>query len=403
MTSKRNYYDILQVSMFAEQEIIDAAYKRLAQKYHPDMNISNNATQIMQDINEAYNVLRNPVKRTEYDRIINFKKTSVPSEEDVEEIKRRTDEEKKKRNETESVRQRAWQEKESFRRYAEAEHLRREQAEKALRRANSRPKSNIFKIFGILGIIFVGSMTLIVIVIIAIIAMNYPSNFTTLTPVLQPVHQPLLQSVSTSIPIITSPGTKLIQGEAINFIPSISEMPRGFSEDPNSGPLPYANADGYSQIYRNPDFIQSDREVFVGYFTFVFDESESASRVLGEFMNEIENDIDFQNHKQEILDYEKLAKIDQALMYSFESKKTSGNYNIFYITGIQYSNFINVILISAPVDDPNSERVKVIRERIRELSYYYTSLVTNKLSLPDDKQVHLPEPEYQRVPPTQTP
>ena len=57
-TSKRSYYDILQVSIFAEQEVIEAAYKRLAQKYHPDMNSSANATRKMQELNEAHDVLQ---------------------------------------------------------------------------------------------------------------------------------------------------------------------------------------------------------------------------------------------------------------------------------------------------------------------------------------------------------
>ncbi len=50
---------------------------------------------------------------------------------------------------------------------------------------------------------------------------------------------------------------------------------------------------------------------------------------------------------------EKLAKVDAAQMIFCESKTQSGNYNISYITGIRYSNLISVVLVIAPVDDPD--------------------------------------------------
>jgi len=62
-----NYYKILQVTEDAEPEVIEAAYKRLSLKYHPDRNYSPNADTRMKDINEAYSVLGDPIKRREYD------------------------------------------------------------------------------------------------------------------------------------------------------------------------------------------------------------------------------------------------------------------------------------------------------------------------------------------------
>lgn len=63
-----NYYKILQVDPSAEQEVIEAAYKRLALKYHPDVNKLPDATRRMQEINEAYSVLGNITARKKYDR-----------------------------------------------------------------------------------------------------------------------------------------------------------------------------------------------------------------------------------------------------------------------------------------------------------------------------------------------
>jgi diguanylate cyclase (GGDEF)-like protein len=68
MSKLEDYYKILQVHYNAEPEIIESAYKKLAKKYHPDINSnSTHATNIMQKINEAYQVLKDPQKREIYD------------------------------------------------------------------------------------------------------------------------------------------------------------------------------------------------------------------------------------------------------------------------------------------------------------------------------------------------
>lgn len=62
-----DHYAALQVDPRAESEVIDAAYRRLATKYHPDRNHSPDATDRMKLINAAYEVLSDPEKRTAYD------------------------------------------------------------------------------------------------------------------------------------------------------------------------------------------------------------------------------------------------------------------------------------------------------------------------------------------------
>lgn len=64
---QHNHYKMLQVDPAAEPEVIAAAYRRLAQKYHPDINSSPGAQLRMQSLNQAYDVLRNPLTRTRYD------------------------------------------------------------------------------------------------------------------------------------------------------------------------------------------------------------------------------------------------------------------------------------------------------------------------------------------------
>lgn len=66
----QNYYEILGVSSSASLEEITAAKNALAKKYHPDANLKDgiDTTEQMQAILEAYAVLSDPVKRSDYDR-----------------------------------------------------------------------------------------------------------------------------------------------------------------------------------------------------------------------------------------------------------------------------------------------------------------------------------------------
>lgn len=61
-------YKILQVIPTAEQEVIDAAYRGLARRYHPDVNPGPEAAERMKEINSAYRILKDPEARARYDR-----------------------------------------------------------------------------------------------------------------------------------------------------------------------------------------------------------------------------------------------------------------------------------------------------------------------------------------------
>jgi len=65
----RDYYQILGVKKDASQEEIKKAYRKLARKYHPDVNPDDpNAEEKFKDINEAYQVLSDEEKRSKYDQ-----------------------------------------------------------------------------------------------------------------------------------------------------------------------------------------------------------------------------------------------------------------------------------------------------------------------------------------------
>ena len=66
----RDYYKILGVERKANKEDIKRAYRKLALKYHPDRNPTNKqAEDKFKEINEAYQVLRDPQKRARYDQL----------------------------------------------------------------------------------------------------------------------------------------------------------------------------------------------------------------------------------------------------------------------------------------------------------------------------------------------
>ena len=67
-TTKRDYYEVLGVPRNATPEEIKKAFRRLAMKYHPDRNKSDDAHERFKSINEAYEVLSDPERRGMYDR-----------------------------------------------------------------------------------------------------------------------------------------------------------------------------------------------------------------------------------------------------------------------------------------------------------------------------------------------
>ena len=65
----KSYYDVLGVSKTASDDEIKSAYRKLAKKYHPDLNPGDKAVaDLFKEVNEAYEVLGDPQKRAAYDR-----------------------------------------------------------------------------------------------------------------------------------------------------------------------------------------------------------------------------------------------------------------------------------------------------------------------------------------------
>jgi curved DNA-binding protein len=65
----KDYYDTLGVKRAASADEVKRAYRKLARKYHPDVSKERNAESKFKDVQEAYEVLKDPEKRATYDRL----------------------------------------------------------------------------------------------------------------------------------------------------------------------------------------------------------------------------------------------------------------------------------------------------------------------------------------------
>ena len=65
----KDYYDALGLSRSAGAEDIKLAYRKLARKYHPDVSKEKNAEEKFKELQEAYEVLKDPDKRAAYDQL----------------------------------------------------------------------------------------------------------------------------------------------------------------------------------------------------------------------------------------------------------------------------------------------------------------------------------------------
>lgn len=77
MIKSKNFYEILQVQYNAEVEVINAAYKNLCKKYHPDICKGKSSKEIIVKLNIAYDTLKDQQKRSQYDKNLAISKSII--------------------------------------------------------------------------------------------------------------------------------------------------------------------------------------------------------------------------------------------------------------------------------------------------------------------------------------
>jgi curved DNA-binding protein CbpA len=77
MAHLKSLYDVLNVAPEAEPVVVEAAYKALIKKYHPDQAVGTPVSKDATAINEAFAVLKDPAKRADYDHRLWAKQQSI--------------------------------------------------------------------------------------------------------------------------------------------------------------------------------------------------------------------------------------------------------------------------------------------------------------------------------------
>ena len=65
----KDYYTVMGLARDATPDDIKRAYRKLSRKYHPDVSKEKNAEARFKELGEAYEVLKDPEKRTAYDQL----------------------------------------------------------------------------------------------------------------------------------------------------------------------------------------------------------------------------------------------------------------------------------------------------------------------------------------------
>ena len=65
----KDYYEVLGVAPDVDDKTLKTTYRKLARKYHPDVSKEADAEARFKEVAEAYDVLRDPHKRAEYDQV----------------------------------------------------------------------------------------------------------------------------------------------------------------------------------------------------------------------------------------------------------------------------------------------------------------------------------------------
>jgi hypothetical protein len=187
----------------------------------------------------------------------------------------------------------------------------------------------------------------------------------------------------------------LISGNSKDYLPTVADLPKGFvlMEDT---PVEF-NSGGnvHTRTFTNPDFVLQGREVNVVYWIGIFDEQAVAQDILDKLYSgtpgmsgilSVEPNLELQNNFSN----------SESVKVLFAHELTELNtYAVSYTIFLRYRNVMTMIVVSAPVDDFESNEAQQVKAMLGQAVLYYSNLVTRKL--PGRIQSNVPQPPFGAV------
>jgi hypothetical protein len=189
--------------------------------------------------------------------------------------------------------------------------------------------------------------------------------------------------------------TTLISGNSEDYLPTVADLPKGFvlMED---NPVEF-NSGGnvHTRTFTNPDFVLQGREVNVVYWMGIFDEQAVAQDILDKLYSGTPGMSGILSVEPN-LELQKNFSNTESVKILFAHELTELNtYAISYTVFLRYRNVMTMIVVSAPVDDFDSNDAQQVKAMLGQAVLYYSNLVTRKL--PDHILSNVPQPPFGAV------
>jgi hypothetical protein len=153
-----------------------------------------------------------------------------------------------------------------------------------------------------------------------------------------------------------------------------------------SGPISFDYGIFYQLAFTNPEFVFLQREVNVFYSAGVFNDISIAQEAYNNFSDPL-----FYPDTSTVEPFAKMdfTNIDEVTLLYGEDIADLGNLSISYTLVFRYQNFTASVIVSAMVDDYQSEYALAMKGRLRQAIIFYAALVTREL--PVSPLAHIPQ------------
>jgi len=189
---------------------------------------------------------------------------------------------------------------------------------------------------------------------------------------------------------------ELISGNSQEYLPSVADLPSGFvvMED---NPIEFSSGGNFhTRTFTNSDFVLQGREVNVTYIVGITNETTIAQEVLDRLYSGAPSMSGILSIEP-ISDLEKNFSNTDSVKILFAHELTELNtYAISYTVFLRYRNVMTMLVVSAPVDNFDSNYTQQVKDMLGKAVLYYSNLVTRKL--PDRIQINVPQPPFGAAP-----